>query len=65
MEKTLWHQWNISPSLIAPIGKTWFYEGLFFAMVMVMLKDTMSVKISFMHYMKWIRVILPVVFRGI
>ena len=62
MEKT-WHQWNISPSLIAPIEKTWFYEGFFFGMVMVMLKDTMSVKISFMHYMKWIRVMLPIVFE--
>ena len=51
--------------------KAWFYEGFFFEVVLVMLKDkkkyiakdTMSVKISFMHYMKWIRVILPVVFK--
>ena len=63
MEKTLWHQWNISPSLIAPIEKTWFYEGFFIAMVMVILKDTMPVKISFMHYMKWIRVVLLIVFE--
>ena len=63
MEKTLSQQWNASPSLIAPIEKTWFYEGFFFGMVMVMLKDTMSVKISFMHYMKWIRVMLPIVFE--
>ena len=28
------------------------------------IKDAMSVKISFMHYMKWARVILPVVFEG-
>ena len=27
------------------------------------IKDTVSIKISFMHYMKWIRVILPVVFE--
>ena len=26
------------------------------------IKDTMSIKNSFMHYMKWIRVMLPVVF---
>ena len=70
MEKTFWHQWNICPSLIAPMEKAWFYERFFFKMVIVMLKDkkkniikdTMSVKISFMDYMKWIRVILPVVF---
>ena len=27
------------------------------------IKDTVSIKISFMHYMKWIRVMLPVVFE--
>ena len=27
------------------------------------MKDTMSMKISFMHYMKWIRVMLPVAFE--
>ena len=40
--------------------KAQFYEGFFFKAVMVMLKDqqkyiikdTMSVKFSFMHYMK-------------
>ena len=51
---------NISPSLIAPMEKAGFYEGFFFEVVMVMLndkkkyiiKDTMSIKISFMDYMK-------------
>ena len=71
MEKTLW-QWNICPSLIATMEKAWFYERFFFKMVIVMLKDkkkkkniikdTMSVKINFTDYMKWIRVILPVAF---
>ena len=28
-----------------------------------MLKDTMSVKISFMHYMTCIRVMLPIIFE--
>ena len=27
------------------------------------IKDTMSVKISYMHYIKWTRVMLPVVFE--
>ena len=27
------------------------------------IKDTMSINISFMHYMKWTRVMLPVVFE--
>ena len=26
-------------------------------------KDTMSIKISFMHYMRWARVMFPVVFE--
>ena len=51
--------------------KVRFYEGFFFEVVMRMLKDkqkyiikdTMSIKISFMHYMKWIRIMLPVVFK--
>ena len=38
--------------------KAWFYERLFFGVVIVMvkeysIKDTMSIKISFMHYIKW------------
>ena len=50
--------------------KTWFYERLFFEVVIVMIKDkkysikdTMSIKISFMHYMQWTRVMLPIVFE--
>ena len=39
--------------------KAWYYEGFFFEVVKVML----SIKISFMHYMKWMRVMLPVVFE--
>ena len=47
-------------SLIAPMKKARFYEGFFFEVVMVMLKDkrkyvikdTMSINISFIHYMK-------------
>ena len=27
------------------------------------MKDTMSIKISFMHYMQWTRIMLPVVFE--
>ena len=27
------------------------------------IKDTMSIKISFIHYMKWVRIMLPVVFE--
>ena len=34
-EKALWIQWNIPLWLIAPMEKTWFYERLFFEMVMV------------------------------
>ena len=41
--------------------KTWFYEKLLLEVVIV--KDNMSIKISFMHYMKWTRVTLPVVFE--
>ena len=38
--------------------KVWLYERLFFEVVIVMvkeysIKDTMSIKISFMHYIKW------------
>ena len=47
----------VSPGLIAPMEKVQFYEGFFFKVVMVMLKDkqkciikdTISIKISFMH----------------
>ena len=51
--------------------KAWFYETLFFEVITVIVKDekmqykiyTISIKISFMHYMKWTRVMLPVVFE--
>ena len=76
MDKELWPQWNIPSSFIAPMEKVWFYEVLFFQMVIVMvtvkksctIKDTMSIKISFMHYrnhITWTRVKLPVVFEEV
>ena len=34
-EKALWTQWNIPLWFIAPMEKAWFYERLFFEMVMV------------------------------
>ena len=54
--------------------KAWFYEILFFQVIIVMvkdkkrctLKDAMSITISFMHYrnyITWTRVKLPVVFE--
>ena len=54
--------------------KAWIYEVLFFQVVIVMvknknrctMKDTMSMKICFMHYRNYIkltRVKLPVVFE--
>ena len=47
-------------SLITPMKKARFYEGFFFEVAIVMLKDkrkyiikdTMSINISFIHYMK-------------
>ena len=53
--------------------KAWFYEILFFQVVIVILKDkkrctikdTMSFKISFMHYrnnISWTKVKLPAAF---
>ena len=49
--------------------KAWFYEKLFFQVAFIIkkdqkkysVKDTMSIKISFMHYMKGTKVMLPVV----
>ena len=57
MEKGLWRQWNIPPWFKAAMEKAWFYERFFFKFVMVMVKkkyitDTMSIKISFMNYIK-------------
>ena len=50
--------------------KTWFYKRLFFEFVIVMvkdekyrIKDTMSIKVSLMHYMQLTRVMLPEVFE--
>ena len=75
MEKELWPQWNVPPWFIASVAKLWFYEILFFQGTILMvkdkkrrsftLKDTMSIKIIFMHnrnYMTWARVKLPVLF---
>ena len=71
LEKALWPQWRITPLFLAPMEKARFYEKLFFELVIVMvrdkkkysIKDKMPIKISFMHYMKWTRVMLPVVFE--
>ena len=65
-----WRQWNIIPWFIAlAMEKVWFHEKLLFEVVMVMIrdkicsmKDIMPIKISFMHYMKWTRIMLPLVF---
>ena len=54
--------------------KAWFHEILFFQAIIVIakdkerctLKDTMAIKISFMHYRNyiiWTRITLPVVFE--
>ena len=55
---------------MAPMEKTWFYKRLFFEFVIVMvkdekyrIKDTMSIKVSLMHYMQLTRVMLPEVFE--
>ena len=74
-EKELWSQWNIPLWFIASVAKLWFYEILFFQVTILMvkdkkrrsftLKDTMSIKIIFMHnrnYITWARVKLPVLF---
>ena len=54
--------------------KSWFYERFFFEVVMVKVKmswykysvkDKMSIKICFLHYVKWTRVMLPVAFEEI
>ena len=58
-----------TPMFYSPNGKDYF-ERLLFEMVIVIAKDkkysinnTISIKISFMHYMYWKRVMLPVVFE--
>ena len=59
MEKALWREWNIPPLFIAAMETAWFYERLFFKVVMALVKEeklqyknTISIKISFMHYIK-------------
>ena len=65
MECTSW--------FIAPMEKAWFYKRFFIKVVMVKgknvmvkdktntVKDKMSIKNSFLHYMKWTAIMLPVV----
>ena len=38
MEKALWPQWNVTSWFIAPMAKAWFYERLFFEVVVFMVK---------------------------
>ena len=66
MEYTSW--------FIAPREKAWLYKRFFIEVVMVKgknvmvkdkintVKDKMSIKNSFLHYMKWAGIMLPVVF---
>ena len=71
IEKTWFRlQRNILSLFIALIDKAWFYERLFFEVVIIMVedkktKDTMSIKISFMVYMKWTIVMLSVDFKNL
>ena len=46
LEKALWTRWNIPSQFIAPMKKPWFYERLFFE-VIVMVKDK---KIRYKRY---------------
>ena len=39
MDKELCPQWNIPSKFLAPMEKAWFYEILFFQVVIVMVKD--------------------------
>ena len=74
MEKELWPQWNMPSWFTVSVEKVWFYEILFFQVVILMVKnkkrcairDTMSIKINVMHhrnYIMWTRIKLPVVFE--
>ena len=70
MEKPLWPQWNLLSWFIAPMEKVLFYERLFFEVVIDIVKDIKIQykryrvhKISFIHYMKRTREILPLVFK--
>ena len=71
MENALWPKGSISSLFIAPMENAWFYERLFFEVATAMVKDKkmqckiyrVSIKIGCMPYMKWTRVMLPVVFE--
>ena len=39
MVPALWPRWDIPSWFIAPMEKAWFYERLFFEVVIVMIKD--------------------------
>ena len=56
MDKELWLQWNIPSYFIAPVEKAWFYEIIVIAedKKRCTIKDTMSIKTSFMHYRNYI-----------
>ena len=69
----LWPQWKryYGPFMgYRPNRKGMVLWRLFFEVLIIMvkhkkdsIKDTMSIKISFTYYMKWARVMLPVVFK--
>ena len=68
MDKELWLQWNIPSYFIAPVEKAWFYEIIVMAedKKRCTIKDTMSIKTSFMHYrnyITWTRVKAAVAFE--
>ena len=59
MEKELWHQWNISSKFIAHMERACTINRC-------TIKDTISIKISFIHYrnyITWTRVKLPSLFQ--
>ena len=60
MEKALRYQRNMSSWFITPMEKAWFYERLFKKMQH---KRYNANQVSFMHYMKSTRLMLPVVFE--
>ena len=67
VEKTLWLQRNIPSRFIALMEKVWFRSGNHHGKreKKYCMKDTMSIKISVMHYIKWTikTIMLPVVFE--
>ena len=68
MDKELWLQWNIPSYFIAPVEKAWFYEIIVMAKdkERCPIKDTMSIKTSFMNYrnyITWTRVKSAVAFE--